>query len=89
MSARKKTDVPDDIGNLKVERFFRAVPIPQLGNDWHPPFQLEIIEVAGDKIVKRFRYGKVDTKQMVMANMDLLNDPTAQENEDFVKRHFK
>lgn len=81
----KKSQVATTLS--EVRRYFSVVRLPRVPNDFHQGYQIEIAELSGDVVVRRYRLDKVDTKQMTMAKLELINDPDTQEHEEFYKKH--
>lgn len=77
-AAKKKVAVTE---NVKPQRFFSVVANGILPGHSHKSYQIEVVETLGSEITKRYLYGKVDTKQQTMANLELINDPDNQEFE--------
>ncbi len=65
----------------KPKRFFHVNKVPMKENDFHQGYRIEVLEMLGDRITKRYFYDKTDTKQVVMAKLELINDPDNQEYE--------
>lgn len=62
---------------LEGEKFHRIVAHPlQNGNQWRG-YQIEEIIAAGSKVISRHLLGKADTKQQILAEMELLMVPDA------------
>lgn len=58
------------------DTFFRVKKLGRLQpQDQWEAYQIEVVEMEGDKMVKRFWYKKPDTKQQVLAQAELMADP--------------
>ncbi len=71
--AQKKVNTQPEQG----ETFHRIVahPLPN-GNQWRA-YQIEEIIASGSKVISRHLIGKPDTKQQILAEMELLMVPDA------------
>lgn len=63
-------------------RFFRAVALPKNPQNYWPDYQLEMVTFDGDRFIDKKLIGKPDSKQMIMAKLELLNDPDQQEYDE-------
>lgn len=70
-----------------LQRYFGVVRVELKPGEYHQGYQIEIVELSGNTVVSKYRYDKVDTKNVTMAKLELMNDPDSQEYEEFTKKH--
>lgn len=63
----------------KIKRFFSVSKCPKTHGEHWQGYQIEVLELKGQKIFNRYMFDKPDTKQIVMAKLELINDPDNQE----------
>lgn len=58
------------------DTFFRVKKLGRLkSTDQHEAYQIEVVEMDGEKVVRRFWFRNPDTKQQTLAWAELMNDP--------------
>lgn len=77
MNPKRKTKASQD---SPKRRYFSVVPLGRLHpSDGWKAYQIETVVLRGDVVIERIMYDKPDTKQAVMAKLELMNDPDEQE----------
>lgn len=77
---KKQMELPS---TAPLEYFFRVKKIGRLHPaDYWEAYQIEILIMQGDKVFRRWFYDKPDTKQMVLAKMELMMNPDQMELPD-------
>lgn len=69
---KKKMDKKPSTG--KIEYYYALRRVPRETDHW-PAFQVEVVGIDGDQLVKKQLLGKPDTLTMVMATLTELTDP--------------
>lgn len=70
---KKLTPKPVENG----ERFHRVVAHPLKPGDYWKAYQIEEVVAEGSKVISRQFLGKPDTKQQILAEMEVLMVPDA------------
>lgn len=71
--AQKKVNAQTEEG----EKFHRIIAHPLKKGDQLRGYQIEEVIAAGTKVISRHLLGKADTKQQILAEMELLVVPDA------------
>lgn len=59
-----------------MRKFYALRALPQKDGDHWPAYQIEVVQIDKNKVVKSWMYGKPDTKEMCIALMGEFADPT-------------